>query len=997
MKDPLNTEQTAYEILGLEPGATEDEIHAAFKNGVTQRKNVQKLTSARNLLKRPDERAMLDLFYYNPEALRKLDPNPNIEPSALDPANRLKTAGCWEKQLKDSFPDLGIIHSLAVLWYWWAVYEEERLSEILKSAGNVTEGKDFSSKHEVLRAIQQEKNVACDPAAGESCKIAECRWRDDCLPRTPAAEEMWHRVIATWGMLMSNLRQWDRVKAISSLAGNDLKDGIEKKIRNHLFSCTERYRGNGTSRLSNLFQNLDLALSMELKTASEVDSIGIRTGKGKISCGRLMLEQTGLLGLVTSTVEAQLRKSPGNSKLTKLLDVLSPFYRIAMLIDSNRPGDALAALNDLPVEAGRDARACRLKVRALMERAKQQVSLGRIDEGLKDWSDGLKVAQEGRFQDLASAITEYIVSTCKEKSAALKQNQRDEAIRILEKGIASVKNEELKLLLAELLTQRGIEAINEAQKNLANNTDGEMQGLLADFSKGLKDLERASQLGFQRAAEQLKIAQGILAQAKEAAKLAVLPRDIADAVKEANDAASENNWDKAIHRLRKAADKIGGSPPEELNKMLAHCLAMRGIKARNEAIEMHNKIAPGKQKRAITWLFGRRFLISKVGKISFSCELCCASIGPYRSHYTVNIPGGDTASICEKCSKVLDRTVKGASFPGKKVIFLMEHAYCDLDEAAKLDPNNKDLKNLVDDIKKSFKALELAFPNKRPRSYLNIKSTNPYCKSMPYAILLMAVYIAWPILIIAYGASAVTVITGYLAAKGLVAKIILWIAVLIAIVMALASPFVIVETWANMARKRFCYKGLWGRMAEICAYVFLIVVFFNTAKSISIAKVGDITGIDLKPVLQRFTAQSSNKGIISDQTAAPPPGAVPAPTKMVLPGSQAPGKMMTQQGKTRGGQATSLPSPPLSAKATGSGSQQTNSMAGGALPTEVTVKKGDSLDRIAQAWYPDDVKRGIRAIKAANPQLGKKGNIHPGQVLKLPELDPKPEQSGAGN
>lgn len=994
MKDPLNTEQTAYEILGLQPGATEDEIHAAFKNGVTQRKNVQKLTSARNLLKRPDERALLDLFYYDPVALKKLDPNPIMDPSVLDPANRLQTVGCWETQLRDSFPDLGMVHSLAVFWYWWAIYEEERLSEMLKSTGSVTEWKDFSSKHEALRAIQQSKNVACDPAAGESCKIVECTWRNDCLPRTPAAEEMWHRVIATWGMLMSNLRQWDRVKAVSGLSGNDLKDSIEKKIRNNLFSCTERYRGNGTTRLSSLFQNLDLALSMELKTASEVDSIGIRTGKGKISCGRLMLEQTGLIGLVTSTVEAQLRKSPGNSKLTKLLDVLSPFYRIAMLIDSNRPGDALSAINDLSVEAARDARACRLKVRALMERGKQQVSLGRTDEGLRDWRDGLKVAQEGRFQDLVSTITEYIVSTCKEKSAALKQNQRDEAIRILEKGIASVRNEELNLLLAELLTQRGIETINEAQKNLASSAEGEMKGLLADFTKGLKDLERAAQLGFQRAAEQLKIAQGILAQAKEAAKVAVLPRDVADALKEANDAASKNNWDTAIYWLRKAAEKIGGSPSEELNKMLAHCLAMRGVKARNEAIEIHNKIAPRQQEKAVKRLFARRFLISKIGAI-IGCELCCKPFGYWDRHYTANKPNGRTARLCERCAKTLERTVKGASFPGKKVVFLMEYAYCDMKEAVELDPKNTDLQNLLNDTKKSFDALELFIPTIRPLSPSKVKYINPFRRNIFHSTIIMLIYMTWLFLFVKYGIPS---IDNYLVTKGIIGKIIKWIGVCFGCFVLIDTPFLIAEIWSNMAIKRWHCKGRIARWSELIACLGLLILLAQSVNSIQIMKPGGPSAINLTSILRNLTVLTGSKGHSPDEkVASPSPVVLPTPTKVIPPVSQPAGKAPNQQNKGRGEQPASAPAPSSSSMAAGSGPQQSNSMAEHVLPTEITVKKGDGLDRIAQVWYPDDVKRGIQAIRAANPQLGKKGNIRPGQVLILPKLDPKPQEAGAGN
>ena len=41
----------------------------------------------------------------------------------LDVPEREATAAAWEKQLRNRYPDHRVAHSLAALWYWWALHE----------------------------------------------------------------------------------------------------------------------------------------------------------------------------------------------------------------------------------------------------------------------------------------------------------------------------------------------------------------------------------------------------------------------------------------------------------------------------------------------------------------------------------------------------------------------------------------------------------------------------------------------------------------------------------------------------------------------------------------------------------------------------------------------------------------------------------------------------------------------------------------------------------
>jgi len=76
MKDPLQTEQTPHEVLGIRPGASRAEIEAAYMNALeryrSDKKQVppNKAKGARDALVRPVERAMLELLQYNSQLLR---------------------------------------------------------------------------------------------------------------------------------------------------------------------------------------------------------------------------------------------------------------------------------------------------------------------------------------------------------------------------------------------------------------------------------------------------------------------------------------------------------------------------------------------------------------------------------------------------------------------------------------------------------------------------------------------------------------------------------------------------------------------------------------------------------------------------------------------------------------------------------------------------------------------------------------------------------------
>jgi LysM repeat protein len=70
-------------------------------------------------------------------------------------------------------------------------------------------------------------------------------------------------------------------------------------------------------------------------------------------------------------------------------------------------------------------------------------------------------------------------------------------------------------------------------------------------------------------------------------------------------------------------------------------------------------------------------------------------------------------------------------------------------------------------------------------------------------------------------------------------------------------------------------------------------------------------------------------------------------------------------------------------------SPEPKSLAISPQPFLITIKKGESLYRIIARHYKQNQQIGLVAIMLANPEISKDYVIYAGQVLKLPQLDPK--------
>ena len=85
-KDPLYPEETPYDILGLHPDASHNEVHQALPKFMRNPKNIPRLGKAQDAntkLRNPKSRIAIDILYYS---MGKMD---GIEPGESSISNKL--------------------------------------------------------------------------------------------------------------------------------------------------------------------------------------------------------------------------------------------------------------------------------------------------------------------------------------------------------------------------------------------------------------------------------------------------------------------------------------------------------------------------------------------------------------------------------------------------------------------------------------------------------------------------------------------------------------------------------------------------------------------------------------------------------------------------------------------------------------------------------------------------------------------------------------------
>ena len=104
LKDPNHQQETPYELLGLTPDASAEEVHKALPRFMRDRRNIPRLgkaTEAVKRLKNARERAEIDIWFYEIEAMEATGSSNGLAsaPLALE---EFTVVPCWPAESLDS-------------------------------------------------------------------------------------------------------------------------------------------------------------------------------------------------------------------------------------------------------------------------------------------------------------------------------------------------------------------------------------------------------------------------------------------------------------------------------------------------------------------------------------------------------------------------------------------------------------------------------------------------------------------------------------------------------------------------------------------------------------------------------------------------------------------------------------------------------------------------------------------------------------------------------
>lgn len=494
MKDPLQLKPTPYEILEIDLHLPVDKrvIETQFKKNF----NKKGAREARNTLNNPLERALIDVFFYEDSYMERLMPQALENPLYLV-QRRQEISEAWFNHQQKYFPYYPLTFHLALLWYWWAVYIEEKTWA--DAAG-----------------IPSEEVKGVSPA--------------------PDLSVLWKNTIIYWVCLINSGEFWQEWFALKRKSGinleaeqhlGPLQQRLQEHFINHFHTFSERYRLKGDIPASQRYREYELWFSTELKTAADISRAGIgRTIGGKkyfICCGRMLLEKLQLLENFRTLLKEKIAQEPDNHQLKDVAAGLSPHAHIRILINQKKYDEALKEIGELPESERENEEILQLKALCCHERGKQLFSIGQVDEAFRIWGEGLKIGE------MDPEIKESLVTSCKEKAVLMQKGDPDSAISMLEKAITIVPHLTLKQTLSAIFLERGIQRMNRALKKIPRNTGvnnpsnanhtsltrQQIEEILAikqtvrsEAELGLRDMQKAVELDSMNhnAREQLKIA-----------------------------------------------------------------------------------------------------------------------------------------------------------------------------------------------------------------------------------------------------------------------------------------------------------------------------------------------------------------------------------------------------------------------------------------------------------------------------------------------------------
>ncbi len=427
-RDPLQRVPTAYDVLGVEPGAGDDEIERATPAGTDRSAEAADAVEA---LHDPVRRALIDLFLYHDRYLDDLAFDDPLE-TLGETAARRRADERWRGVERKGFPMPAATHSLAVLSYW-------------EARGSGRNGPDLPTAPDVT---------------GRLWEAALARFA-----ALIASDAFW----TEWGVLTGN-------RGAGVAAANALEARLTGELEEMAATLRDREDVPGEVRVR---EHLALFRS-ELRSARALPALRVLSGRGlspaAIAAGPHLLAEVGLLEKVRASVEAQ---------HADLLPLFSPLARIGLLIEEKEYASARAALERFDPDEREAPGARELEARVHLELGAGALAGGRTDEAIAHWERAMERAE--LRPDVAVPVSEAVLARAKLLHS---REEHDDAIQLLQRALPLGERGILGVPLAHFLLERADGRIERATAG-AGDDEADLRPAIAEMRGAVADLEEA--------------------------------------------------------------------------------------------------------------------------------------------------------------------------------------------------------------------------------------------------------------------------------------------------------------------------------------------------------------------------------------------------------------------------------------------------------------------------------------------------------------------------
>jgi hypothetical protein len=459
MKDPLQIEQNAYDILEIPETADKAIIDAGFKNVIGRKGQIAQ--ENRRTLHDILDRSLTDMLLYRNDYLNQLGISETDQDQLRH--NRPAIFRKWSDLNKKNFPEIGPqTFCLSVLLYWWAINEEEYYWSMKSGSKN-----------------------------------------RESITGSPGIDVLWQQNIAYWVSIINSehaVLAWLNNKNYYNVtfSANKAKE-ICQKLKSHFSMIFDKYiqrsQEAGDKDRADMYRSLELSFNTDLDTASKIREIGFKkevNGRSyPIYCGKLMLQEVEQLSYIRSQLDNLKQAYIKDDRIKKIIDnvgiSLSEYHYITLMIKNKDYDGALRAIEGLSIFERSREEVINIHATALFEKGKNLMESDMTDEAIVIWKEVQKIDK------LSDEYSASIAQTCKTKAADLLQRNPESAVKLIQDCQALAKQDtELEQLLALAYSRLGMKKLEKATRDFEKdqNRDKLKKALLS----AIADLEKSVQL-----------------------------------------------------------------------------------------------------------------------------------------------------------------------------------------------------------------------------------------------------------------------------------------------------------------------------------------------------------------------------------------------------------------------------------------------------------------------------------------------------------------------